>query len=174
MRNPSVYELVEWDTGRVLIHGTKSYIAEQLGLSLYSVDTIISHARKGIGATRVAFFDPEIHYRAVNGDQVIEGTCDKIGEAIDRTRFSVMTAAQKGYTTTNGWRIEEMPPECWCAADVSRRYQDAVSRLKSVTRRASMIKKAQEEKRSRQSSGVFENAAGLLLAAHFTRDQEEQ
>ena len=174
MRNPSVYELVEWDTGRVLIHGTKSYIAEQLGLSLYSVDTIISHARKGIGATRVAFFDPEIHYRAVNGDQVIEGTCDKIGEAIDRTRFSVMTAAQKGYTTTNGWRIEEMPPECWCAADVSRRYQDAVSRLKSVTRRASMIEKAQEEKRSRQSSGVFENAAGLLLAAHFTRDQEEQ
>lgn len=135
MRNPSVYELVEWDTGRVLIHGTKSYIAYQLGLSLYSVDTIISHARKGIGATRVAFFDPAIHYRAVNGDQVIEGTCDEIGEAIDRTRFSVMTAAQKRYTTTNGWRIEEVEPECWCAADASERYQDAVSRLKSVTRR---------------------------------------
>ena len=147
MRNQSIYELVEWDTGRVLIHGTKSYIAEQLGLSLYSVDTIISHARKGIGATRVAFFDPAIHYRATNGDQVIEGTCDEIGEAIDRTRFSVMTAAQKGYVTTNGWRIEEIPPECWCAADVSRRYHDAVSRLKSVTRRVNKIRKIQEERR---------------------------
>lgn len=134
MRNQSVYELVEWDTERVLIHGTKSYIADQLGLSLYSVDTIISHARNGIGATRVALFDPSIHYRAVNGDQVIEGTCDDISKAIDRTRFSVMTAARKGYVTTNGWRIEEIPPECWCAADVYGRYREAVSRLKSATR----------------------------------------
>lgn len=135
MRNLSVYELVEWDTGRVLIHGTKRYLAQQLGLSHYSIDTIISHARKGSGATRVAFFDPAIHYRAVNGDQVIEGTCDEISKAIDRTRFSVMTAAQKGYVTTNGWRIEEMEPECWCAYDVRKRYSDAVSRLKSETRR---------------------------------------
>lgn len=135
MRNQSVYELVEWDTERVLIHGTKSYIAEQLGIAPSSADTIISHARKGIGATRVAFFDPAIHYRAVNGDQVIDGTCDEISKAIDRTRFSVMTAAQKGYVTTNGWRIEEIPPECWCAADAYERYHDAVSRLKSVTRR---------------------------------------
>lgn len=135
MRNPSVYELVEWDTGRVLIHGTKSYIAYQLGISHYSVDTIISHARKGSGATRVAFFDPSLHYRASNGDQVIEGTCDEISNEIDRTRYSVMTAAQKGYVTTNGWRIEEIEPECWCAADASKRYHDAVSRLKSVTRR---------------------------------------
>lgn len=145
MRNPSVYELVEWDTGRVLIHGTKSYIAEQLGLSLYSVDTIISHARKCIGATRVASFDPAIHYRAVNGDQVIEGTCDEIGEAIDRTRFSVMTAAQKGYTTTNGWMIEEIDPECWCAADVHDRYCDAVSRLKSATRRGKGKRSKEEQ-----------------------------
>lgn len=135
MRNPSVYELVEWDTGRVLIHGTKSYIAEQLGIALSSADTVISHARKGIGATRVAFFDPAIHYRAVNGDQVIEGMCDEISKAIGRTRYSVMTAAQKGYVTSNGWRIEEVEPECWCAADASERYQDAVSRLKSATRR---------------------------------------
>lgn len=135
MRNPSVYELVEWDTGRVLIHGTKSYIAEQLGLSLSSADTVISHARKGIGATRVAFYDSAIHYRASNGDQVIEGTCDEISKAIDRTRYSVMTAAQKRYTTTNGWKITEDDPECWCAADASERYQDAVSRLKSATRR---------------------------------------
>lgn len=135
MRNPSVYELVEWDTGRVLIHGTKSYIADQLWLSLYSVDTIISHARKGIGATRVALFDPAIHYRASNGDHVIEGTCDEISKAIDRTRFSVMTAAQKGYVTTNGWMIEEIPPECWCAADAYKRYHEAVSRLKSAMRR---------------------------------------
>lgn len=144
MRNPSVYELVEWDTGRVLIHGTKSYIADQLGLSLYSVDTIISQARKGIGATRVALCDHKIHYRAVNGDQVIEGTCDEISKAIGRTRFSVMTASQKGYTTTNGWRIEEIEPECWCAADVHSRYCDAVSRLKSVTRRGKG-KRAKEE-----------------------------
>lgn len=135
MRNLSVYELIEWDTGRVLIHGTKRYIAEQLGLSHYSVDTIISHARKGSGATRVAFFDPAIHYRATNNDQVIEGTCDEISKAIDRTRYSVMTAAQKGYVTTNGWRIEEMEPECWRAADLRKRYSDAVSRLKSATRR---------------------------------------
>lgn len=145
MRNPSVYELVEWDTGRVLIHGTKSYIADQLGLSLYSVDTIISHARKGIGATRVAFFDHAIHYRAVNGDQVIDGTCDEISKAIDRTRFSVMTAAQKGYTTTNGWRIEEIEPECWCAADVYGRYCEAVSRLKSAMRRGKG-KRSKEER----------------------------
>lgn len=155
MRNPSVYELVEWDTGRVLVHGTKSYIADQLGLSLYSVDTIISHARKGSGATRVALCDPAIHYRAVNGDQVIEGTCDEIGEAIDRTRFSVMTAAQKGYVTTNGWRIEEIPPECWCAADASKRYQDAVSRLKSVTRRVKRIRKIQECKANEMRSAWF-------------------
>nr|DAM29463.1 MAG TPA: hypothetical protein [Caudoviricetes sp.] len=145
MRNPSVYELVEWDTGRVLIHGTKSYIADQLGLSLYSVDTIISHARKGIGATRVAFFDPAIHYRASNGDQVIEGTCDEISKAIDRTRFSVMTAAQKGYVTTNGWRIEEVEPECWCAFGVRKRYNDAVSRLKSATRRGK-VKRSKESR----------------------------
>lgn len=145
MRNPSVYELVEWDTGRVLIHGTKSYIAEQLGLSLYSVDTIISHARKGIGATRLAFFDPAIHYRATNDDQVIEGTCDDISKAIDRTRYSVMTAAQKRYTTTNGWRIEEMEPECWRAFDVRKRYNDAVSRLKSKTR----LRKAKRAKEIR-------------------------
>lgn len=145
MRNPSVYELVEWDTGRVLIHGTKSYIAEQLGLSLYSVDTIISHARKGSGATRLAFFDPAIHYRATNGDQVIEGTCDDVSKAIDRTRFSVMTAAQKRYTTTNGWRIEEMEPECWRASDVRKRYNDAVSRLKSKTR----LRKAKRAKEIR-------------------------
>lgn len=145
MRNPSVYELVEWDTGRVLIHGTKSYIAEQLGLSHYSVDTIISHARKGSGATRVAFFDPAIRYRASNGDQVIEGTCDEIGKEIDRTRFSVMTAAQKGYVTTNGWRIEEVEPECWRAFDVRNRYSDAVSRLKSETRRGKG-KRAKESK----------------------------
>lgn len=134
MRNPSVYELVEWDTGRVLIHGTKSYISEQLGLSLPSVDTVISHARKGIGATRVAFFDPALHYRAVNGDQVIEGTCDEISKAIGRTRYSVMTAAQKGYVTSNGWRIEEVEPECWRAFNVYGRYCDAVSRLKSASR----------------------------------------
>lgn len=145
MRNPSVYELVEWDTGRVLIHGTKSYIADQLRLSFYSVDTIISHARKEIGATRVAFFDPAIHYRATNDDQVIEGTCDEISKAIGRTRFSVMTAAQKGYVTTNGWRIEEIPPECWRAANVSKRYHDAVSRLKSVSRRGK-VKRAKEIK----------------------------
>lgn len=145
MRNPNVYELVEWDTGRVLIHGTKSYISEQLGLSLYSVDTIISHARKGIGATRVAFFDPAIHYRASNGDQVIEGTCDEISKAIDRTRYSVMTAAQKGYVTTNGWKIDKMEPECWCAFDVRKRYSDAVSRLKSATRRGKG-KRAKESK----------------------------
>lgn len=143
MRNPSVYELVEWDTGRVLIHGTKSYIAEQLGLSLYSVDTIISHARKGSGATRLAFFDPAIHYRATNDDQVIEGTCDDISKAIDRTRFSVMTAAQKRYKTTNGWRIEEMEPECWRSFDVRKRYNDAVSRLKSKTR-LRKVKRAKE------------------------------
>lgn len=135
MRNPSVYELVEWDTGRVLIHGTKSYIAEQLRLSLSSVDTVINHARKGIGATRVALCDPAIHYRAVNGDQVIEGTCDEISKAIERTRYSVMTAAQKRYVTSNGWRIEEVEPECWRAFDVYGRYCDAVSRLKSATRR---------------------------------------
>lgn len=135
MRNPSVYELVEWDTGRVLIHGTKSYIAEQLGIAPSSADTVISHARKGIGATRVAFFDPAIHYRAINGDQVIEGTCDEISKAIDRTRYSVMTAAQKGYVTSNGWKIKEIEPECWRAFDVYSRYQDAVSRLKSMTRR---------------------------------------
>lgn len=145
MRNPSVYELVEWDTGRVLIHGTKSYIAEQLGLSLSSVDTVISHARKGIGATRVAFFDPAIHYRAVNGDQVVEGTCDEVGKAIERTRYSVMTAAQKGYVTSNGWRIEEVEPECWRAFDVCSRYQDAVSRLKSASR-LGKVKRAKESK----------------------------
>lgn len=134
MRNPSVYELVEWDTGRVLIHGTKSYIAEQLGIALSSADTVISHARKGIGATKVAFYDPAIHYRASNNDQIIEGTCDEISEAINRTRYSVMTAAQKRYTTTNGWKVYEDDPECWCAANVSERYQEAVSRLKSFTR----------------------------------------
>lgn len=145
MKNPYVYELVEWDTGRVLIHGTKSYISDQLGLSLYSVDTIISHARKGIGATRVAFFDPAIHYRASNGDQVIEGTCDEISKAIDRTRYSVMTAAQKGYVTTNGWRIEEIEPECWRAADASKRYKDAVSRLKSASR-LGKVKRSKESR----------------------------
>ncbi len=145
MRNPSVYELVEWDTGRVLIHGTKSYIAEQLGLSLTSVDTVISHARKGSGATRVSFYDPAIHYRAVKDDREIEGTCDEISEAIKRTRFSVMTAAQKRYATTNGWRIFEDDPECWCAANVSERYQEAVSRLKSATRRGKG-KRAKEER----------------------------
>lgn len=145
MRNSSVYELVEWDTGRVLIHGTKSYIAEQLGLSLSSVDTVISHARKGSGATRVAFFDPALHYRASNGDQVIEGTCDEISKDIGRTRYSVMTAAQKGYVTTNGWRVHVEDPECWCAADASERYQEAVSRLKSATRRGKG-KRAKESK----------------------------
>lgn len=145
MRNPSVYELIEWDTGRVLIHGTKEYIAEQLGLSLYSVDTIISHARKGNGATRIAFFDPAIHYRASNGDQVIAGTCDEISKAIDRTRYSVMTAAQKGYVTTNGWKIDEAEPECWCAAGVRKRYNDAVSRLRSKTR-LRKVKRAKESK----------------------------
>lgn len=151
MKNPYVYELVEWDTGRVLVHGTRAYIGEVLCVSRYSVNTIISHARSGTGATRVALCDPAIHYRAVNGDQVIEGTCDEIGEAIGRTRFSVMTAAQKRYTTTNGWRIEEVEPECWCAADASKRYQDAVSRLKSVTRRMNKIRKIQEERRRRLS-----------------------
>lgn len=151
MRNPYVYELVEWDTGRVLVHGTRRYIADVLCIAPCSVDTIISHARKGSGATRVALCDPAIHYRAVNGDQVIEGTCDEIGEAIDRTRFSVMTAAQKRYTTTNGWRIEKVEPECWCAADASKRYQDAVSRLESVTRRVNRIRKAQEARRRRLS-----------------------
>lgn len=134
MRNPSVYELVEWDTGRVLIHGTKSYIAEQLGIALSSADTVISHARSGSGATRVSFYDPAIHYRAVNGDKVVEGTCDEVGKAIERTRYSIMTAAQKGYVTTNGWKVYEDDPECWCAANVFERYQDAVSRLKSFTR----------------------------------------
>lgn len=134
MRNPSVYELTEWDTGRVLIHGTKSYIAEQLGIALSSADTVISHARKGSGATRVAFFDPALHYRAVKDDREIVGTCDEVGKAIGRTRYSVMTAAQKRYTTTNGWRVRVEDPECWCAADASERYQDAVSRLKSATR----------------------------------------
>lgn len=145
MRNNSVYELVEWDTGRVLIHGTKSYIAQQLGLSHYSVDTIISHARKHSGATRIAFFDPAIHYRASNDDQVIEGTCDEIGKAIDRTRYSVMTAAQKGYVTTNGWKIDKVEPECWCAFGVRKRYSDAVSRLKSAMRRGKG-KRAKESK----------------------------
>ena len=145
MRNPSVYELTECDTGRVLIHGTKSYIAEQLGLSLSSVDTVISHARKGSGATRVSFYDPAIHYRAVKDDREIEGTCDEISEAIGRTRYSIMTAAQKGYTTTNGWRVYVEEPECWCAADVYGRYCDAVSRLKSATRRGKG-KRAKESK----------------------------
>lgn len=151
MKNPYVYELVEWDTGRVIVHGTRRYIAEVLCIEPCSVDTVISHARKGSGATRVALCDPAIHYRAIHGDQVIEGTCDEIGEAIDRMRFSVMTAAQKGYVTSNGWRIEEIPPECWCAADASKRYQDAVSRLKSVTRRVNKIRKIQEERRRRLS-----------------------
>ena len=151
MKNPYVYELVEWDTGRVIVHGTMRYIAEVLCIAPCSVDTIISHARKGSGATRVALCDPAIHYRAIHGSQVIEGTCDEIGEAIDRTRFSVMTAAKKGYVTTNGWRIEEVEPECWCAADASKRYQDAVSRLKSVTRRVNKIRKIQEERRRRLS-----------------------
>lgn len=146
MKNPYVYELVEWDTGRVLVHGTRRYIADVLCVAPCSVDTIISHARKGSGATRVSFCDPAIHYRASNGDQVIEGTCDEIGKAIDRTRYSVMTAAQKGYVTTNGWKIDEAEPECWCAADVCNRYQDAVSRLKKMTRCMNRIRKAQERK----------------------------
>ncbi len=151
MKNPYVYELVEWDTGRVLVHGTRRYIAEVLCVAPCSVDTIISHARKGSGATRVVLCDPAIHYRAVNGDQAIEGTCDEIGKAIGRTRFSVMTAAQKGYVTTNGWKIDEVEPECWCAVDAPNRYQGAVSRLKSATRRMNRIRKMQERKAKEES-----------------------
>lgn len=75
MKNPYVYELVEWDTGRVIVHGTRRYIADVLCIAPCSVDTIISHARKGSGATRVALCDPAIHYRAIHGD-LITASCN--------------------------------------------------------------------------------------------------
>lgn len=132
LTNQISVELSEWDTGQTIVCGTKEFVADELGVTVYGVDAILRKAKIGKGALRIVNRRSAKVYEATDGNRTYRGTCDEIGAILGREPVSIRDAALKGYRTKSGFAVRPLPPICWSVPDAKGRYQLAVSRWRGA------------------------------------------